>query len=771
MTQRLLRCNGVSEALIITALALLPLLFWWRLWALDPADRAAIPSGDFTSQYYPLQLFAARELAAGRLPAWDPYLNAGQPGLADIQTGVFYPLNLAPNLFLALLGLPLTVGVLTAQVILHYSLASVFTYVLVRHLARRVGARRAAARFAGSVAALTFTYAGYLTSFPVQQLTILETAVWLPLVLYALDQALLSPQAGGELGRRRWPVAYILLGGVSLACALLAGHPQTAMYVVYATMAYGLSQWWPSRSQRRVSGMAFHSSRLIPLIVIILLGFALAAVQLVPTLTFISRSTRTGLDYDAVSWGFPLAETTHFLYPGYFGSSPQYVGILSPILAAAALLVKRARRQVIFWVGLASVSLLLAFGGNTFLYSVFYLLAPGFGAVRNQERAIYLFVFAVSVLAGLGALVLVQPLPRHARAALARFRRGLGWFFVVLLTLTALFYFGYLQGLQQGVEINMFEGVLRHHTLILLILAGSVAVFSLRIRLPASRGRLVSLTLGLIALNLFTINWRFNLAQPVPGGAFPETGLVRFLKEQPGIYRISSAGLLPGGSSAAVVHQLEDITANTPMRLDAFQQLEDRVESWRLWQLLNVHYILDQRDVDSAGLARVFEEGAVKAYRIQDPLPRAWVVHDLVISDDDRAVALLNAPEFDPRASAVIPPGTGLQTPSGAAETGTPSERGSCQVVSASPGRLTLDVTTVEPGLLVISQPFYPGWRATIDGERVSVYRVDFLLQGIPVDAGTRRVQLTYRNSAWPAVLSLAVLLACLAAWIWARRP
>ena len=96
------RSDTLVEVAILIVLLLLPLLFWWRLWAPDPADRMAIPAGDFSSQYYPLQSFAAQELAAGRLPTWDAYLNAGQPGLGDIQTGFFYPLNLLPNLVLAL---------------------------------------------------------------------------------------------------------------------------------------------------------------------------------------------------------------------------------------------------------------------------------------------------------------------------------------------------------------------------------------------------------------------------------------------------------------------------------------------------------------------------------------------------------------------------------------------------------------------------------------------------------------------------------------------
>jgi len=432
------------EGLIIAALLLLPLLFWWQLWLPEPADRATIPEGDLSSQYYPLQLFAARELAAGRIPAWDPYLNAGQPGLADIQTGFYYPLNLLPNLVWALLGWPFTMGVLTGQIILHFSLASLFTYLFVRHLARRAGARRAAARFAGAVAALSFTYAGYLTSFPVQQITILETAVWLPLVLLFLDRAFYSRQ----------PWSQAILAALALACALLAGHPQTAMYVVYAALAYSFGLLFMSSPATPASRSRLGS--LLILLLALALGAALATVQLAPTWQFIARSSRAGLGYEDVSWGFPLAEMTHLLYPGYFGGSPQYVGILPLILAAAAWFVRRARREVAFWSGVAVLALLLSFGGHTFLYNLAHLALPGFGLVRDQERIIYLFSFALSVLAGYGALTLVQPLPAQAGRGFRRFWRGLAWVGVFMLALTALFYYGYLQGEQQGVEINLF---------------------------------------------------------------------------------------------------------------------------------------------------------------------------------------------------------------------------------------------------------------------------------------------------------------------------
>lgn len=746
-----MRRTWLSEALIIAALLLLPLLFWWQLWTPDPIDRATIPEGDFAGQYYPLQLFAARELAAGRLPAWNPYINAGQPGLADIQTGFYYPPHLLPNLALALFGLPFSVGLLTAQVVFHFSLASLFTYLFVRRLALRCGAQLAAARFAGAIAALTFTYGGYLTSFPVQQLTILETAVWLPLVLFFLDRAFY----------RAHPLSQIVLAGVSLACALLAGHPQTAMYVVYATLAYGVFLAWSTRSTQNAGGNRRFVLRIAYYVLLPLaLGAALAAVQLVPTLQFITRSTRAGLDYDAVVWGFPLAEVTHLLYPGYFGGSPQYVGLLPPILAVAALFVKRARRQVVFWIVMALVAGLLAFGGHTFLYNVAYLLVPGFGAVRDQERIIYLFGFAVSVLAGYGALTLVQPLPRLVRKGFHRFVCGLGWVFAVFVALTAWWYFGYLQGVQQGVEINMFEGVLRHHTLLLLILGGSAALFALRLAGKTRRGWLMALALGLIWLNLFTVNWRFNLGEPAAGGPFPQTGLVTFLQEQPGTFRISSAGLLPGGASASIVYELEDITGNTPLRLESFQQFEARVGSWRRWQLLNVEYVLSRRDLDGPGLERVYEQGEVKVYRVGDPFPRAWVVHTTALASDDEALALLDDETFDPRAIAILPP------ESRGVSSGGQGTLAGVQVVKAAPGRLILETASGSAGLLVVGQPFYPGWQARVDGQPAPIHRVDYMLQGISLAAGSHRVELEYRMSLLPGIVSLVVLAGCIVTWI-----
>jgi len=354
-------------------------------------------------------------------------------------------------------------------------------------------------------------------------------------------------------------------------------------------------------------------------------------------------------------------------------------------------------------------------------------------------------------------LTLVQPIPHRARGRLQRFSRGLGWALAVMLVVTAFFYAGYMQGLQEGIQINLFEGALRHHALILMILAGSVVLFALRLSGRARRWGM-ALALGLIWLNLFTVNWQYNLAEPPSGQIFSRTGLVDFLQQQQGVFRISSAGLLPGGPSAGIVYELEDITANTPLRLEAFQRFEDEVGDWRRWQLLNVHYVVARRDLDSQGLERVYEEGKIQVYRVGDPLPRAWVVYQAVVAGDDQALDMLEAADFDPKAAAVVAaagPTPALPDQGGPGKAAT--------VVESSPGRLALDVTAAHDGLLVISQPFYSGWRADVDGRKTPIYRTDYLLQGVPVMAGTHRVELSYRLPLLPMIVSLVTAVGCLA--------
>jgi hypothetical protein len=695
------------DIILLIILALLPLLFFWPLVTPNRADRMAFPHGDFSGQYYPLRHFAARELQEGRLPLWNPYAYGGQPALADVQSAFFYPPNLLSALVLGWLGLGFPLWALELQVIAHFSLASIFTYLFARRLASKAGAGPSAARFAATVAAVTFTYGGYLTSFPVQQVTILETAAWLPLFRPAL-------LAGGALG-----------------LAVLAGHPQTAMYLFWAAAAYTLFSTWG----RIGRGLAV-------LVLMLVVGLGLAAVQLLPTLEFIRLSPRAALSYDEVARGLPLPEIAALVFPGYLGGSPQYLGIVPLVLIAAGLVCGRPRRAIVFWAALGGVAFLLALGGNTFLYPLFYALLPGFGAVRDQERAFLLFAFAGALLTAYGALVLVRPLPRAERRLLTVLERWLNRFMLAGLIVTALFFYGWMDSQARGADVNVFVGVLRHHVFALFMFAGGLALLALRRGRLSRKSWAMALAVALVAFNLFTINWRYNLEDPGEKGHFPQTGATSFLRareaehDQP--FRISSAGLLPGGAGAATVYALQDTLGNSPLHLASYESFGERVSEWRRWQLLNVHYVLDERDLDGPGLERVHQDGEMKVYRISDPFPRAWVVGQAeVIADQEAALARLDASDFDLRQKALL-----AREMSGTSQLpGTSLPGASARVVSSAPAYLALEVETPADGLLLLSEVYYPGWRARVDGNEAPILRADFLLRAVPVPQGQHRVE------------------------------
>jgi len=258
----------------------------------------------------------------------------------------------------------------------------------------------------------------------------------------------------------------------------------------------------------------------------------------------------------------------------------------------------------------------------------------------------------------------------------------------------------------------------------------------------------------LLAFNLFTINWQFNLEKPVQPPPFTPNGVTQFLQSSLAgtTGRIASGGLLSGGNSAASVFNLEDLTGNTPLQLAGVDQFMQQMPVWRLWQLMNVRYIIDMRDIGDAGLQPVFSEGELTVYEMGDPFERAWFVSNVeVIADDEQAIARLAADDFDLRRNAVVvaPVNTPLAGVSTAA----------VAVQINSPTLLQLETDTLGDNLLVVSQIFYPGWQATIDGEPADLLRVNVVQQGLVVPSGEHIVEISY----WPHTFSRGMIISIVA--------
>jgi hypothetical protein len=715
---------------------------------------------------------------------WNPYTYAGAPFWADIQSAVLYPLSLLTLLLSGPWGFSLFA--LEIEAIAHFWLAGVFTYLFVRRLTRQ----RGAALFA----AITFTFGGYLTGYPSQQLAVLETATWLPLLLYFTDQALLD--RSGERPRLRPNLPNTLAAGLTWGLALLAGHPQSAMFVFYTFLLYVVflifidrkAQAGGHSSPLRVPSRRF-ASLLLTSLLIILIGLGLSAIGWLPGLEYMRLSVRAAGVYEAMSGGFPLYDPIQMLLPGSVSFySPLYVGVLPLLLAVWGALALR-RRETSFWGGLAAGAFLLSFGSETFLYSPFYLVVPGFSIFRGQERVAFIVSFALTVLAGYGFKYQIANSKwqmTNDKRQMARFKSVVGWLLVGAIGLVILFFYGLNNvGWQDDSPFNALLGQSLWLTIVLGLVWAAMQIAShwgrktevdsspekARRLLPASGTFLAICFLLIATLDLFSVNWKTNIYPGRPEAQTAVPAVIQAIRQDAApdeVFRVYNEYRIY--ENYGVPYELEDTWGASPLRLARYDTLYRSLRMERVWELLNVKYVITWREELYAPSEIIYQEPAGKdvtyVHRLNQVAPRAWLVHQVQEVEENAALARLDAFDFDPAQVALVPQGASIsvaQPPK--------AEEGQIEILHRTPGSLELDATTPADGLLVLSEIDYPGWQAAVDGQAAPILRVDYILRGVAVPAGQHHVEVFFRPGTfiWGAILSGVTLVALAAVAVWMR--
>jgi hypothetical protein len=180
-----------------------------------------------------------------------------------------------------------------------------------------------------------------------------------------------------------------------------------------------------------------------------------------------------------------------------------------------------------------------------------------------------------------------------------------------------------------------------------------------------------------------------------------------------------------------------------------------------LLDLLNVRYIITpaatspnrsyMQDLKDT-LPTVYEDDRVQILENREALPRAWIVYSARQATPEEALKLLSSGEVEPRQTALLE----RQPPDLSPPEDSSSDRASVSTYEA--GRIELNTTTGASGLLVLSEVFYPAWKAYVDGEPVPIYRADHLLRAVPIPAGEHAVELRYESRALKTGVAISLL-------------
>lgn len=759
-------------------LLLLTLGFFWRTLSGDvyqPAD-----GGDLVSFLYPTYRFAAAQIRQWTLPLWNPHLYGGAPFISDIQAGFLYP----PNLLLFLLWPNFPYPVMQWLTIGHLYWAGLGMYTLLRTWQWRPG--QSLARPAALFGALAFQFSDPLLTH-LGNLNLIAVLSWLPWCLAAYEQALTHR-------RLRWTGMAALL----FAVATYAGHAQSTFYMALAialyTLGHAVERCLAGEKSAQTPISRGEAVRIYtpPLLLFYALGALLTAPLVLPALELTRFTERSSFTYqDTVAFSLAPTQAIGLLTPGFFGRGPAlhwslwarvetpYAGVATVVLAIGALLLadQALRRRLLPWVGLALVGLVTALGIYAIVHGWLTALLPLFGQFRAPARALVLWTLGIAALGSVGVEVTAatfsrqEIIPRGLAAFQTMLQRGA---FILLGLVLPLAYLALL--LTQANETAFLRASVAALalTFVALFWLGTWAILGMHRGSWVSAQTQAIALIGLLFFDLSATGAYTDISPSDPTHGFQHPEVVAFLRSDPDLARIDTLTDIADHwqPDTAVLAGLQDVggIAN-PLMVEGWRTLWASIggRQTALYDMLNVKYVIveDGTPLPEGKFELAFDApGALAVYRNRTPLPRAWLVHDVQVVDTvAQAQAALQAAGFDPRQQAILVADQPLPTlaPATAAE--------QVQITHYGSNQITLHVESSAPGLLVLSELWYPGWQATVNDRREAVRQANRALRAVAVPGGKSTVVLRFTPFSWRLGLAAFGFGICLLILLTLLRP
>ncbi len=209
-------------------------------------------------------------------------------------------------------------------------------------------------------------------------------------------------------------------------------------------------------------------------------------------------------------------------------------------------------------------------------------------------------------------------------------------------------------------------------------------------------------------------------------------------------------------------------------RLDYWSSDIWRISRPHILSLLGIRYLLAPRSSPiPAGLGvRLVHSSDAEVWENLDVLPKAFIsTRPIFFEDDDAALEAISDPGFDFKKAAVICAGPQGATAFRQEAVGSElPELIPAQVTSYSPHRVELAAESKSGGWLILSDLFYPGWRASVDGDPVQIFPANYLFRAVKIPRGAHRVTFYYRPMSFYSGVALSIMALVVIAWIFLKE-
>jgi hypothetical protein len=736
---------------------------------------------DLGTYFYPMRWSLAQSFKAGELPLWDSHAAMGFPLLADFQSGAFYP----PHLLY--LVLPFFAAV-RATFLFHYVAAITGSYALCR--------RWNYPPYLSVIGAIVFTFGGAIISLN-NVLNHFQAAVWLPWAALLWEKL---------LAERSWKAFFLF--ALVLEAQFLAGSPE--FYAMSACLLFldgiRMRSEEAARGWVRMGGLFLAATSLVA---------ALGAVQLLPTTELLHESRRPqALPYaEASGWSLhPLGILNLFLLnkevdPGlgnglrlFFDRDipffiSHYLGAVT-LLGGALWLYYASRKERVILSLLILASLALAFGRYTPVYPFLFRHISLLALVRFPEK-FYFLAYALILFVSLRGLYNFlesgRPLSRGSCLVLFSIPAFLGLLYLFLRLhpdhLLAFIAWSKQLPAPSAVDAKMMSGVLFQLERLLVLLIAALLVQFLWLAGKLRKSLFRSLAVGIVFVDLGLAHRPYQfLLDPGVAGTKPPVArepqpyrlfyLPRLGQLHPAYYTFSErpfasaaasvfANLIPNSGVFYGLDYMQEIDALGRKPYDLFLEIGKSLPPERLCNLLgalNVKYLITLQPLPPGGarLVRHFPEHPSWLYQITRLIPRAYIVSEVAVEGDDRkTLERLSSPKFDPLREVILekPLSSSLKGGSG----------GDARIVRYENQSVLIHARLASPGVLILADSFYPGWRAYVDGKEKKILRANFFFRAVALEAGDHWVEFRYRPRSFAVGLAVSLATLCLLA-LWTFR-
>jgi hypothetical protein len=694
--------------------------------------------------YEPLNKFISESVKKGDFPVWNPYSGlAGAPIFADGINGPLEPLQFlfyfVPDQFW-----PYAVDI---QLLVRFLFAGFFCYLFARRL--KVG-------LLGAVTAgIVFMLSSYFVRYGNHPQA--KPELLLPFVLYGYDRlADLKDQRG------------VWICALAIGWVIIAAMPESTFFVLL------VGSWWflyktlfnilENDRKKKQTSVAVLSRYFAAT----LAGFLLAAVYLMPFVEYLfnaasSHAPGTELNAFYPWWSLPGA-LLQIYRPYLTGLVQNHLGFFPLLLGLLVLLNAKCtphfRRDIYFFAFYVFFFLLIIYD---FPLTQWVAKLPVFSQLIISKYAVPSIMFCLAMLAGIAIHTMVtQGFPARTLPV------------SIVLAVCVFIILPFLSNPDESLSCYAGAGMTVLILITLFLSISTLLLFRLMVLAERQKSSIQRLQIALVFLICFEpYFWAAGLQKPNRVDPYQPPPFVQFLKSQLEPYRIFSADgfLYPNVSSAYQIADVRWLYALVDRRAYAFSTrfIAADVEgirltglekplSTRMFDLLNVKYLLSQVKPESGRPVYTGEDAFI--VEPQNVLPRAFVVYRVKSADSlDASLQLLSEiPGADSGRVAVV---EGLPDNLAASinQTAANLQPLAAEFTQLGSGQVEINVGSPTPGLLVVSEQYYPGWRAEIDGTPTPIYAVDGIFRGAFLPAGQHRIVFVFD----PASVKIGALISLLA--------